>query len=74
MELRTPPRDTVEIVQPVNEPNADISDSHDALAKADRLDVTATSSKAPQQAVMKDEGVARPEDNPIGSEDIGISS
>jgi len=74
MELRTPPRNAVAIVQPVNEPNADISDAHDALAKADRLDVTVLSSKAPEQAVLQAEGVARLEDIRIGSEDVGIGS
>jgi hypothetical protein len=72
MELRTPPRNTVAIVQPVLEPDADSADSHEALAKADRLDVTAMSSKAPEQAVMTDQGVARPEDIRPGSGDIGI--
>ncbi|WP_407158419.1 hypothetical protein [Bradyrhizobium sp. STM 3557] len=74
MELRTPARSTAAIIQPVNEPTDDISDSHDALAKADRLDVAAMSSKAPEQAVRKDEGVARPEDIRIASENIGLGS
>lgn len=74
MELRTPPRNAVAIVQPVNEPNADVSDEHDALAKADRLDVTVPSSKAPEQAVLQDEGVGRLQDIRIGSEDVGIGS
>ena len=66
MELRTPPRSAVAIVQPLNEPNADISDSHDALAKADRLEVAAVSRETPEQAVLVDEGIARPEDISIG--------
>lgn len=74
MEIRTPPRNAVAIVQPVNEPNADISDAHDALAKADRLDVTVLSSNTPEQAVLQDEGVARSEDMRIDSEDVGIGS
>src|SRR5689334_4505985 len=74
MELRTPPRNAVAIVQPVDEPNADISDAHDALAKADRLDVTVLSSNAPERAVLQDEGVARLEDIRIGSEDVAIGS
>src|SRR5689334_14910654 len=74
MELRTPPRNAVAIVQPVDEPNADISDAHDALAKADRLDVTVLSSEAPEQAVAKDEGVARLEDIRPSSEQVGIGS
>jgi cell division septation protein DedD len=67
MELRTPPRSAVAIVQPLAEPNADISDSHDALAKADRLEVAAVSTETPEQAVLIDEGTALPEDNGIGS-------
>src|SRR5690242_18551990 len=49
MELRTPPRSAVAIVQPLAEPTADMSDSHDALAKADRLEVVAASSERPEQ-------------------------
>jgi hypothetical protein len=67
MELRTPPRSAVAIVQPLNEPNVDISDSHDALAKADRLEVAAVSRETPEQAVLTDEGIAPPEDISIGS-------
>ena len=66
MELRTPPRSAVAIVKPLNEPNVDISDSHDALAKADRLEVAAVSRETPEQAVLI-EGIARPEDISIGS-------
>jgi hypothetical protein len=67
MELRTPPRSAVAIVQPLNEPNVDISESHQALAKADRLEVAAVSRETPEQAVLIDEGIARPEDISIGS-------
>jgi len=73
MELRTPPRSAVAIVKPLNEPNVDISDSYDALAKADRLEVAAVSRETPEQAVLI-EGIARPEDISIGSEDISIGS
>ena len=73
MELRTPPRSAVAIVKPLNEPNVDISDSHDALAKADRLEVAAVSRETPEQAVLI-EGIARPEDISIGSENISIGS
>jgi hypothetical protein len=65
MELRTPPHSAVAIVQPLNEPSVDISDSHDALAKAVRLEVAAVSRETPEQAVLIDE--ARPEDISIGS-------
>jgi hypothetical protein len=67
MEFRTPPRSAVAIVQPLAEPNAGSSDSHDALAKADRLEVAAVSNQTPAQAVLIDEGIALPEDISIGS-------
>jgi hypothetical protein len=63
MELRTPPR-AVAIARPLND--QDISDSHDALAKADRLEVAAVS-ETPEQAVLTDEGIALPKDINIGS-------
>src|SRR5215471_10548266 len=59
MEFRTPPRSAVAIVQPLAEPNADISDSHDALAKADRLEVAAVSNETPKQAVLIDDMATR---------------
>ena len=69
MELRTPPRSAGAIVQPqppagptLAEPNADNSDSHDALAKGDRLEVAAASSDTPEPAVLTDEGTAQPDD------------
>jgi hypothetical protein len=67
MELSTPSRSAVAAVQPLAEPNADSSDSHEALAKGDRLEVTAVSSEAREPAVLIDEGTALPEDNSIGS-------
>lgn len=67
MELRAPPRSAVAIVQPPAEPNARISDGHDALAKADRLEVAAVSSEGPAQAALVDERMAPPEDISIGS-------
>ena len=65
MELRTPPRSAA-IVQPLVEPTADISDSGQALAKADRLEVSAMSSETPEQPVLTDEGPAPPENNSVG--------
>src|SRR5215469_9102458 len=59
MEFRTPSRSAVAIVQPLAEPNADISDSHDALAKADRLEVAAASNETPKQAVLIDDIATR---------------
>ena len=73
MELRNPARSTVAVVQPIAETTVGISDSHDALAKADRLEVAAVSRETPEQAVLI-EGIARPEDISIGSEDISIGS
>ena len=67
MELRTPSRSAVAIIQPLAEPNAGVSDSQGALAKADRLEVAAVSSETPEQAVLIDEGIAPPEDTSIGS-------
>jgi len=66
MELRTPPRSAVAITQPRHEPTADTSDSHDTLAKADRLAVAPVSIVMPEQAVMNEEG-ARPKDISIDS-------
>ncbi|MCP3371108.1 hypothetical protein [Bradyrhizobium cajani] len=67
MELRAPPRRAVAIVQPPAEQNAGIPASHDALAKADRLDVVAVSSEMPTQAASVEDRVAPPEDIRIGS-------
>jgi hypothetical protein len=67
MELRTPPRSAVAVVQPIAEPAIDISDSHGALAKADRLEVAAVSSERPAEAALVDERIAPPEDINIGS-------
>jgi hypothetical protein len=53
MELRTPPRSAVAIVQPLAEPMADDSDSHEALAKGDRLDVAAASRGTPEQDTVR---------------------
>ncbi|TCU78945.1 hypothetical protein EDE08_101728 [Bradyrhizobium sp. R2.2-H] len=65
MELRTPPRRA--IVQPLAEQNAAIPAAHDALAKADRLDVVAVSSEMPTQAALVEPPVAAPEDIHLGS-------
>jgi hypothetical protein len=43
MEFKAPPPTAVAVVQPLAETTVGISDSHDALAKADRLDVTTAS-------------------------------
>lgn len=67
MELRAPRHSAVAAVQPLAEPNAGTSNSHDALAKADRLEVVALSSERPTEAVSVDERIAPPEDVSIDS-------
>jgi hypothetical protein len=49
MELRTPPRTAVAVVQPLAETTVGISDSHGALAKTDRLEITYAKSETPTQ-------------------------
>ncbi|QOZ10967.1 hypothetical protein XH96_28125 [Bradyrhizobium sp. CCBAU 51765] len=61
MELRAPPRRAVATVQPPAEQDAGKS-AHDALAKADRLDVVAVSSEMPTQAALVEPPVAPPDD------------
>jgi hypothetical protein len=53
MELRTPPRSAVAVVQPLAETTVGFSDSHGALAKADRLEITAASSETPAQPALE---------------------
>jgi hypothetical protein len=67
MELRTPPHTAVTVVQPLAETTEGISDSHDALAKADRLEVTYAKSEAPTQPVLIDERVSPSETTTIDS-------
>ena len=52
MELRTPTRSEVAVVQPLAETTVSISDAHGALAKADRLEITAASSETPAQPAL----------------------
>src|SRR5467141_3300878 len=54
MELRTPPRRAVAVVQPLAETAVGISDSH---GKADRLEITAASSETPAQPALVDERI-----------------
>ena len=61
MELRTPPRSAAAVVRPPAEPAVVISDSHDALAKADRLEIAVGSSETPAQPTPTDERFSRPE-------------
>ena len=52
MELRTPPRTAVAVVQPLAETTIGISDSHAALAKADRLEISYAISETPAQPAL----------------------
>lgn len=67
MELSTPLRSAVAIVKPAAETTAGISDSADALAKVDRLEMTAASSKTPAQPTLVDERVSPSEGISVGS-------
>ena len=67
MELRSPPRSAVAVVQPPAETTVGISDSHGALAKADRLEITAASSETPAQPALVDERISPSEGIRIGS-------
>jgi hypothetical protein len=65
MELRTPPRQAAAVVQTVAETTPDVSDSRDALPKADRLEVAAASSEAPIQLAATEQPLSPPEDAAI---------
>jgi hypothetical protein len=67
MELRTPVRSTVVVVQPLAETTVGISDSHVALAKADRLEIAAASRETPAQPAPVDESIPPPEGISVGS-------
>ena len=67
MELRTPPRSAVAVVQPLAETGVGISDSQGALAKADRLEITVASSETPPRPALVDERISPPEGISIGS-------
>jgi len=66
MELSAPPRRAVAIVQPPAEQSARISASHDALAKADRLEIAAAGGAMPAEAASGENPVA-PQDVHVGS-------
>ena len=66
MELRTPPRTAVAVVQPLAETTVSISDSHGALAKADRLEITYAKSETPAQPVLVNERIPPSEAVSIG--------
>jgi outer membrane biosynthesis protein TonB len=67
MELRTPPRNAAAVVQPVAETTVGISDSHGALAKADRLQVTDAKSETPAQPARVNERIPASQATTIGS-------
>lgn len=67
MELRTPPRSAVAVVQPLAETSVGISASHGALAKADRLEIIAASSETPVQPTPVDEHISPSEGISVGS-------
>jgi hypothetical protein len=54
MELGTPPRTAAAVVQPLAETTVGISDSHGALAKADRLETYANSETPAQPALVNE--------------------
>jgi hypothetical protein len=67
MELRTPPRTAVGVVQPLAETTVGASDSHGALTKADRLEVTYAESETPTQPGLVEERISPSEATTIGS-------
>lgn len=67
MEFRTPPRALVSVVQPLAETTAGISDSHGALAKADRLEITYAKIETPTQPRLVDERISPSDATIIGS-------
>ena len=67
MELRTPPPTAVAVVQPLAGTTAGISVSHDASAKADRLEITYAKSATPAQPALVDERISPSEGTTIGS-------
>jgi hypothetical protein len=66
MELRTPPRTALTVGQPL-ETTVGISDSHGALAKADRLEITYAKSETPVQPALINERISPAEATTIGS-------
>src|ERR1700722_12483927 len=66
MELNTPPRAAVTVVQPLAETTVGISDPHGALAKADRLEITYAKSETPTQPGLVDQRVSPSEATTFG--------
>jgi hypothetical protein len=67
MELRTPPRNLATVAQPPAETTVGISDSHDALAKADRLEVTSETEDTQTQPLPVDNHISPSEATNVGS-------
>ena len=67
MELRTSPPTAVAVVQPLAGTTAGISDSHGALAKADRLEVNYAKSETPAQPALVNERIPPSEATNIGA-------
>ncbi|MBR0697198.1 hypothetical protein [Bradyrhizobium lablabi] len=66
MELRTPRPTVAAVVQPHAETTVGISDSHDALAKGDRLEIAAASNEKAAQPSVGDERISPSEGQSIG--------
>ncbi|ANV99781.1 hypothetical protein [Bradyrhizobium icense] len=66
MELGTPARNAEVVVQPLAETTVAVSDSHVALAKADRLEIAAPSIETPAQPALVDERISPSEDISVG--------
>jgi hypothetical protein len=60
-------RSSVVVVQSLAETTVGISDSHVALAKADRLEIAAPSRETPVQPAPVDENISQPEAISVGS-------
>src|SRR3984893_2395375 len=67
MELRTPPRAAATAVRPLAETTVGIYDSHGALAKADRLEITYAKSETPTQPGLTDDQLSPSDATTIGS-------
>ena len=67
MELGTPVRRAAVVVEPAAEATVGVSDSHAALAKADRLEIAAASSEAQAQPALVDERISPSEETSVGS-------
>jgi hypothetical protein len=70
MELRTPPRTAMAVVQPLAETTVGVSDSHGSLAKTDRLEIAYAKSETPTQPGLVDERISPSEGITIGSPEL----